>query len=81
MNDKTYHIQEQFPDKSDTIALLAAEDPEFRALCEDYDDCINALRYWEQSKETEHKTRVDEYRNLVRELEEEIIQALVVLKQ
>jgi hypothetical protein len=52
------------------------EDGEFHALCEDYDACVDALRYWGKSKEPEAKTRVNEYRNLVRELEEEITQAL-----
>ncbi len=53
-----------------------AEDPEFLALCEDYDACVNALRYWSQSKKPEAKTRVSEYRALVRDLEEEIDQVL-----
>jgi len=53
-----------------------AEDPEFHALCEDYDVCIEALRYWSQSKEPEAQTRVNEYLNLVQELEEEIVQFL-----
>jgi crotonobetainyl-CoA:carnitine CoA-transferase CaiB-like acyl-CoA transferase len=73
MNDKAYHLRERFPDKSDSIALLVAEDLEFRAMCEDYNDSINALRYWTRSKEAQAETRVNEYRDLIRELEEEII--------
>jgi crotonobetainyl-CoA:carnitine CoA-transferase CaiB-like acyl-CoA transferase len=80
MNDKAYHIRERFPDKSDNIALLLVMDPEFRAMCEDYDDCINALQYWDRSEVPEAASRVAEYRNLVRELEEEIIQALAALQ-
>jgi hypothetical protein len=53
-----------------------AEDPEFLALCEDYDACVNALRYWAESKDPEAETRVNEYRVLVRDLEEEITQFL-----
>jgi hypothetical protein len=75
MNDKTRHIRERFPDKKQSLDLLMAEDPEFLALCEDYDACVNALRYWTRSKEPEAKTRVNEYRALVRDLEEEITQA------
>ena len=52
------------------------EDPEFLALCEDYGVCVKALRHWEQSKEREAKTRVNEYRTLVQELEGEIVAAL-----
>jgi hypothetical protein len=57
-----------------------AEDPEFLALCEDYDACVDALWYWANSKEPEAKTRVREYRTLVRDLEEEIIQVLVAIE-
>ncbi len=72
MTEKPGHILEQFQEKSHTIAHLMAEDTEFLALCEDYDACVEALRYWEQSKKPEAKTRVNEYRTLVQELEEEI---------
>ena len=75
MNDKTRHIRERFPDKKQSLDLLMAEDFEFLAMCEDYDACVNALRYWTRSKEPEAKTRVNEYRALVRDLEEEITQA------
>jgi hypothetical protein len=51
-------------------------DPEFRAMCEDYDVCINALQYWDRSETPEADARVDAYHNLIRDLEEEIIQAL-----
>lgn len=57
-----------------------AEDPEFLALCEDHDACIDALHYWAKSNAPEAKTRVNEYQILVRELQEEIMQALVAKK-
>ena len=58
------------------IDLLMEKDPEFVSLCEDYEDCVNALSYWSRSKAPEAGTRVSEYRALVEELEEEIHQAL-----
>jgi hypothetical protein len=76
MNDKALHIRERFKDKSHIIDLHMAEDPEFLSLCEDFDACVNALRYWADSKEPEAEVRVNEYRTLVRELQEEIKQAL-----
>ena len=79
MNDKTRHIRERFPDKSHIIDLLMAEDSEFLTLCEDYDVCVYALRYWAKSKAPEAETRVNEYRTLIEELEEEITQVLVAL--
>ena len=80
MNDKAHHIRETFPDTQRNIDLLMAQDSEFLALCEDHDACVDALRYWVKSKEPEAKTRVNEYRTLIRELQEEIAQALAALK-
>ena len=80
MDDKTRHIREQFSDRKPSIDLLMAEDPEFLALCEDYDACVDALRYWAKSEAPEAKTRVNEYRALVRELEEEVTQFLAALE-
>lgn len=76
MNDKIYHIRKRFPDKSKAIDLLIAEDSEFRAMCEDYDDCVKAFRYWGLSKDPEAESRVNEYRILIRELENEFIETL-----
>ncbi len=76
MNDKASHIRERFKDKSHIIDLLMAEDSEFLTLCEDFDACVNALRYWVDSKASEAEVRVHEYRTLIEELEEEITQAL-----
>ena len=53
-----------------------AENPEFRAICEDYGDCVHALQFWGQSTAPEAETRVNEYRTLVEELEKEIVEAL-----
>jgi len=80
VDDKTRHIREQFSDRKPSIDLLMAEDPEFLALCEDYDACVDALRYWAKSEAPEAKTRVNEYRALVRELEEEVTQFLAALE-
>ena len=79
MNGKIPYILERLSDKSHMIELLMTKDPEFVALCEDYNDCVNALRYWGRSKAPEAETRVNEYRTLIGELEEEINQTLEAL--
>lgn len=79
MNNKAHYIRERFPDKSHIIDLLILEDAEFLALCEDYDTCVYALQYWAKSKASEAETRVNEYRTLIEELEEEITQFLLAL--
>ena len=76
MNEKPQHVLRKFGEKSEIIAHLMEEDGEFHALCEDYDACVDALRYWAKSKEPEAETRLNEYRNLVRELEDEIGEVL-----
>jgi len=76
MNDKTRSILDRFPDKRDMMISLMAKAPEFLAICEDHDQCTKALEYWSLSKEPEAESRANEYRNLIRELEEEIVQAL-----
>ena len=81
MNLKARHIRDQLPDQKHILDVLMAEDPDFLALCEEYDACVNALHYWAKSKEPEAEIRVHEYRNLVQELEEEVVEALMALKQ
>ena len=80
MNNKARQIRETFHEKKHFIDLLAAEDSEFLALCEDHDACVHALRYWAKSKEPEAETRVNEYRIFVQELQEEIAQALAAME-
>lgn len=76
MNEEIRHILKRLPEKKPKIESLLVKDPEFATLCEEFDACVYALNYWEQSKTPEAETRVNEYRFLVQELEEEIDQAL-----
>jgi len=52
------------------------QDPSFRAICEDYGAAVEALRRWEASGAAGSRARVDEFRQLVRDLEVEIRAAL-----
>ena len=76
MNEENANVLKRFPEKIHTLTLLMAENPEFLAVCEDYEACVEALRYWAQSNEPEAEARTQEYRALVQELEAEIIQAV-----
>ena len=80
MNDRERYIREKFPDQKHAIDLLAAQDSEFLAMCEDYDACVSALQYWAKSIAPEAEARVIEYRTLIRDLQEEITQALAALE-
>ena len=76
MNDKTLHILNRFSGRSGTLVLLMAENPDFCSLCQDYEDCVNALGHWTSSSAPDASARVKEYRNLVRDLEKEITDSL-----
>ena len=75
-----HHIRKRFSDQKYSIDQLMAKDSEFLSLCDDYDACINAIQYWTKSKESEAENMIDEFRNIVRELEEEVIEALITQK-
>ena len=75
-----HHIRKRFSDQKYSVDQLMTKDSEFLSLCDDYDACINALQYWTTSKEPEAESRIDEFRYIVRELEEEVIEALITQK-
>ena len=75
-----HHIRKRFSDQKYSVDQLMTKDSEFLSLCDDYDACINALQYWTKSKEPEAENMIDEFRNIVRELEEEVIEALITQK-
>ena len=79
MKERVHHLRDQFPDQGPAIDFLKAVDQEFLTLCEDYDTCVEVLRYWTVSSAPEAETRVKEYRTIVLELREEIAQALLNL--
>ena len=80
MIEKVSHIRKRFPEKIDAVVLLMAEDPGFCEICEDYEVGAKALHYWAQSTKPEAKARVVEYRTIIQELEEEIVEALSLRK-
>lgn len=72
MSDFWQHIPVSLRLQEDSIDRLAAKDNEFRELCGDFDDCVDALRRWEASGEPEAKARAGEYRELLAALQTEI---------
>jgi len=64
-------LESHFPDRSLTIGRLLRDDPDFRELCDDYEDATSALNFW-LSPPGRSETRARGYRELVVELEAEI---------
>lgn len=81
MDDITRHIRERLPRHKVSIDLLAGKDSGFSTLCDDYDACVDALRYWQGSEEPGANTRVREYRDLIAVLYEEITEVLEQCKK
>jgi len=66
-------IMERFPAYKDTILRLLKDNEPFKIVSEDYRRCAQALKHWEQSKTREAPERVNEYKELLKNLEEEIL--------
>ena len=72
------HVLERFPDHWQEIAELLRTSDAFGSLCEDYAAAVTALRAWEISAHPKAPVRVIEYRDIVAELETEILEQLQV---
>jgi len=78
MAEKTHHVLERLPEHRHAIQERMLVDREFRSLCDDYDDALEALRRWEASGDQHREIRVEEFSKLVEDLEEEIVRELGV---
>lgn len=67
-------VVSRFPDHEFLVRRLHASDPEFRAVCSDYDLARQALRHWEAIESG--SARAEEYRRWVQELEDEILMVI-----
>jgi hypothetical protein len=65
----------RFPDRALSIRRLQAQDATFRAICEDYAEALRALEHW-QAADDSSRRKAEEYRGLVKELEDEAVAAL-----
>ncbi|HET6520673.1 MAG TPA: hypothetical protein VFG47_12775 [Geminicoccaceae bacterium] len=71
------HVVQRFPDRSRDIAALALASEDFRALCDDYGEAVEALRRWQASPvDPDAPARIAEFGQLVAELEDEILAEL-----
>jgi hypothetical protein len=64
-------VASRFPEHELAIRRLYTCDATFRSICEDYSEALRALRYW-QSAASSSDPRIEQYRELVSELESEI---------
>jgi hypothetical protein len=76
MSDVLRIVLDALPDADELIHRLYANDDDFKLLCRDYADALEAIQIWRQSVNTEASKRVLEYQSLVGELQKDIRQYL-----
>ena len=75
MGDEIETLARRFPQHASTIRRLAARDPNFRSICDDYGEAQRALKHWEAAGQAAPE-RVAEYRQILTELEAEALAIL-----
>lgn len=65
-------VLERFPDCRDAFRQLYVKDDGFQSLCENYRQCLAALRYWSGSRDADAAERQREYLTIQHELEREL---------
>jgi hypothetical protein len=70
------HVMERFPEHATSIQARFHADQRFREMCSDYAETLQALERWQASRSPHKAARVEEYRELARALEIEIVTAL-----
>jgi hypothetical protein len=75
MGTTQWRILEQLPDLRTQIIDRLAGDTDFQSLCHDYDRCAVALGRFREEAEIV-PDRIEEYEQLLAELEKDILQAL-----
>ena len=68
-------LARRFPQHASKIRRLQARDPDFRSICDDYDDAWRALKHWQAAGQAAPE-RVAEYRQMLTELEAEALAIL-----
>ena len=68
-------LNDTLPDAAQRIEACLSEHETFQDMCENYEECALGLERWRASPER-HKERIEEYVQLLQELENEILQFL-----
>jgi hypothetical protein len=66
----------RFPEHAPVIQTRFHEDQSFREMCSDYAEALEALQWWQASDVPQRAARIEEYRELAKALEIEMVTAL-----
>jgi hypothetical protein len=70
------HVIKRFPEHELAIERLARKSESFRSMCEDYAVGVEALLRWEHATDPKRSARIEELRESLAELEEEMLEEL-----
>jgi hypothetical protein len=76
MDSGVERVIERFPEHAASIQDRFHDDESFREMCSDYAETLAALQRWQASSGPHKAARVEEYRELARALESEVLTAL-----
>jgi hypothetical protein len=65
-------VLRRYASRSIQLEREVLKNPDFRSLCEDYGEAVEALERWSRGNDPLSPQRVLEYQRLVRDLEQEI---------
>jgi hypothetical protein len=69
-------ILRRFLDRKDDLRQMYRASKSFRSICQNYQKCSEALRYWAEAEHEQALDRQREYSALLHDLELEVIQSL-----
>jgi hypothetical protein len=69
-------VMKSFPDHKDALRQMYRASKSFQSICQNYQKCSEALRYWAESEDENASDREKEYAALLQELELEITKGL-----
>ena len=70
------HVIKRFPEHELAIERLVRTSESFRSMCDDYAVGVEALRRWERATDANHSVRIADLRDVLVELEEEMLDVL-----
>jgi len=76
MAQSVAHALNRFHSLRVRIEEAVLRDTRFRSLCEDYGEAVEALKFWSQSSDARAEKLIAEYKQLLVDLEREILSDL-----
>ncbi len=73
-------IMQQWPSKKNILRRMYRGSRSFQTLCDDYQKCIEAMKYWTQSDYVQALERCNEYQDMMNGLENEIKERINTIK-